>query len=145
MFSICQLLLGKIAKDVTKNPNLTLLRLGLTGGGYPFNLLIINKCLFFVGFIANCSLILDKYIDVKFLFLCAAMKNINETFVFLNLKNQIKWFFISHIIFFTVFCFDKLVSLSHFLHFNNISVHQMNTETLSNGEDADMEMRMINF
>lgn len=44
-----------------------------------------------------------------------------------------------------VIYFNKLVSLSHFLHFNNISVHQMNTETLSNGEDADMEMRTINF
>ena len=78
-----------------KNPNLTLLRLGLTGVGYLCNLLIIKSCLFFVGFIAKYSLILDKYIDVKFLFRDAAIKNINETFVFLNLKNQIKWFFIS--------------------------------------------------
>jgi hypothetical protein len=89
-------------KRCHEKSNLTLLRLGLTGVGYPCNLLIINKCLFFVGFIANCSLILDKYIDVKFLFLCAAMKNINETFVFLNLKNQIKWFYIAFNIFYSV-------------------------------------------
>lgn len=79
------------------------------------------------------------------MFYDATPRNINATFVFLNLKNLTKWIFVSHPMTFAVFHFDKLVPLSHFLHFNNISLHQMNTENLSNGEGADMEMGKINF
>lgn len=79
------------------------------------------------------------------MFYDAIPRNTNATFVFLNLKNLTKWIFMSHLMPLAVFYFDKLVPLSHFLHFNNISLHQMNTENLSNGEGADMEMGKINF